>query len=87
MQGRTTCPTQFGVCTDNRGYPAFLEVGKLYHLVPDSEAAKHGYLRVVDESGEDYAYSANITCRDACISRSAEAIVAILTAHVSGRRY
>jgi hypothetical protein len=59
VQERTTCPRQFGVCTDNTGYPASLEVGKLYRLVPDADAAKHGYLRVVDESGEDYAYSAS----------------------------
>ncbi len=35
-----------------------LEVGKLYPVIPDSEAAKHGYIRVIDESGEDYGYSA-----------------------------
>ena len=50
---------QFGVCTDNKGYPASLEVGKLYPVIPDGEAAKHGYLRVIDESGEDYGYSAD----------------------------
>ncbi len=49
---------RFGVCTDNRGYPASLEVGKLYPVIPDAEAAKHGYIRVIDESGDDYAYSA-----------------------------
>jgi hypothetical protein len=26
-------------------------------MIPDSEAAKHGYVRIVDESGEDYGYS------------------------------
>jgi len=50
--------TRFGVCTDNRGYPASLEIGKLYPVVPDAEAAKHGYIRVIDESGEEYGYSA-----------------------------
>lgn len=50
--------TQYGVCTDNRGYPASLEVGKLYPVIPDAEAARHGYIRVIDESGEDYGYSA-----------------------------
>lgn len=49
---------RFGVCTDNRGYSAALEVGKLYPVLPDAAAAKHGYLRVIDESGEDYGYSA-----------------------------
>ena len=47
----------FAVCINNRGYPASLEAGKLYGVIPDPEATKHGYVRVVDESGEDYAYS------------------------------
>ena len=47
-----------GVCTSNRGYAASLEVGKLYAVIPDTEADKHGYIRVIDESGEDYGYSA-----------------------------
>ena len=59
MRSRTRRPTRFGVCTDNRGYPASLEVGKLYPVIPDAQAAKHGYIRVIDESGEDYGYSAD----------------------------
>jgi len=58
MRRTATRSAQFGVCTDNRGYPASLEVGKLYPVIPDAEAAKHGYIRVIDESGEDYGYSA-----------------------------
>lgn len=48
----------FAVCIDNAGYEASLEVGKLYRIVADDKAASHGYLRVIDESGEDYGYSA-----------------------------
>jgi hypothetical protein len=58
MSRKTISSRQFGVCTDNSGYAASLEVGKLYAVVPDPAAAKHGYVRVVDESGEDYGYSA-----------------------------
>ena len=29
---------------------------QIYTVVPDEEAAKEGYLRVADESGEDYLY-------------------------------
>ena len=57
MRSKAARPTQFGVCIDNRGYPASLDVGKLYPLIHDREAAKHGYIRVIDESGEDYGYS------------------------------
>ena len=49
----------FAVCINNRRYEASLEVGKLYRVIPDKEAESHGYLRVVDESGEDYGYSAD----------------------------
>lgn len=47
---------QFAVCINNDGYKASLEVGKLYQITPDEEAASHGYIRVIDESGEDYGY-------------------------------
>ena len=30
----------------------------MYRVLPD-EAVVHGYIRVIDESGEDYAYTAN----------------------------
>ena len=44
------------VCIKNRGYDASLERRKIYQALPDSKAAKHGLIRVVDESGEDYLY-------------------------------
>ena len=58
MRTKARPATDFGVCLDNSGYSASLEVGKLYHVIPDPEASKRGYIRVVDESGEDYGYSA-----------------------------
>lgn len=51
--------TQFALCLDNDGYKASLEIGKLYQVITDPEAEAHGYLRVIDESGEDYAFTAN----------------------------
>jgi hypothetical protein len=47
------------VCIKNKGYEASLEIGKLYRVIADQDAAEHGYLRIVDESGEDYAYTAD----------------------------
>ena len=49
---------QFAICLDNTGYPASLEVGKLYRFIEDDEAKAEGLMRVVDESGEDYAFEA-----------------------------
>lgn len=50
--------TRFAVCVRNDGYPASLELHKIYRVLPDPEAEGDGDLRVVDESGEDYLYPA-----------------------------
>lgn len=50
---------KFVVCVDNSGYKASLEPRKLYQVVPDPAAEKHGHVRIVDESGEDYLYPAS----------------------------
>ena len=57
MRTRARQATQFAVCIDNRGYDVSLEVGKLYRVIADEESSRRGYIRVVDESGEDYGYS------------------------------
>jgi hypothetical protein len=44
------------VCVKNRGYGASLEKRKIYVSVSDSVAARHGQVRVIDESGDDYLY-------------------------------
>jgi hypothetical protein len=47
---------QFAVCIDNEGYPAALELRKIYRVLPDKKGAEHSLVRVIDESGEDYLY-------------------------------
>jgi hypothetical protein len=47
---------QLVVCIKNEGYPASLEKRKIYVALRDLAAEKHGMLRIVDESGEDYLY-------------------------------
>ena len=56
MKKRAKQGVCFAVCINNKRYEASLEAGKLYRVIPDEEAESHGYLRVVDESGEDYLY-------------------------------
>ena len=46
----------FVVCIQNPGYEASLELFKIYRAIPDTKPESHGYLRVVDEDGEDYWY-------------------------------
>ncbi len=57
MVRRKNASSHFAVCLNNDGYRASLEVGKLYRVIPDKEAESHGLIRVVDESGEDYAFA------------------------------
>lgn len=59
MRRRKVRTKQFAVCIDNRGYPASLELHKIYRVISDAEVAADGDIRIVDESGEDYLYSAD----------------------------
>ena len=60
-RSRKPAPTgrRFAVCVRNDGYEASLERNKIYAVLPDDEAGRDGDLRVVDESGEDYLFSAD----------------------------
>ena len=51
-------PNRFAVCVNNTDYPASLELHKIYRVLADADAVSDRDLRVVDESGEDYLYSA-----------------------------
>lgn len=46
---------RFVLCIDNRGAED-LEKGKVYRVLSDPAAKKSGYVRVIDESEEDYLY-------------------------------
>jgi len=47
--------SKFVLCIRNSGSDD-LEVRKVYQVLPDRSAAHDGYVRVIDESGEDYLY-------------------------------
>jgi hypothetical protein len=46
----------FAVCVKNDGYDASLEVRKIYEIIEDKKASDMNFVRVLDESGEDYLY-------------------------------
>ena len=46
---------KFALCIDNRDCDD-LERGKVYRVLADGAAENEGYLRVVDDSDEDYLY-------------------------------
>lgn len=50
---------RYVLCLNNKGYRAALEQRKLYRSIPDAAAHAKGYIRVIDESGEDYLYPAS----------------------------
>jgi hypothetical protein len=50
-----TVAIKFVLCV-NPGDNEDLEARKVYESLPDPQAAKDGYLRIIDESGEDYLY-------------------------------
>ena len=45
----------FALCVEDGGMED-LEARKVYQVLPDREASREGYVRVIDESGEDYLY-------------------------------
>ena len=49
---------RFLLCVRNKGCED-LELRKIYEQLPDARGAEEGFVRVVDESGEDYLYPAD----------------------------
>jgi hypothetical protein len=47
---------RYALCISNDGYPASLEVRKVYQVLFDPKAACHKLIRVIDESAEDYLF-------------------------------
>ena len=47
---------QFALCVDNVDYEVDLILGKVYPILPDAKAGRDDFVRIVDESGEDYLY-------------------------------
>ena len=46
---------EYVLCVDNKDCED-LEKRKIYQVLPDEDAKQEGYLRIIDESGEDYLY-------------------------------
>lgn len=47
---------KYAVCVDDTGYKASLILKKIYEIIPDARAQKDDFIRVIDESGEDYLF-------------------------------
>ena len=53
---------QFAICIQNEGSED-LSLRKIYQILPDASAAENDYIRVIDDSGEDYLYPADYFIR------------------------
>jgi hypothetical protein len=79
---------RFVVCIRTDGEDD-LEPRKLYQVLPDRAAARDDYLRVIDESGEDYLYPAELFAPlklPAATTRLLERSSHIRMSEASGRR-
>ena len=55
---KSTRPTRFAICLKNKGCED-LVVRKICPVLPDEKAETVKYIRVIDESGDDYLYPAS----------------------------
>ncbi|HEY3139015.1 MAG TPA: hypothetical protein VGL29_23550 [Blastocatellia bacterium] len=66
---------RFAVCINDGGYVDDLKVRTVYQILPDESAARSNYLRVIDETGEDYLYPANLFVPIEVPTQAAEALL------------
>ena len=70
---------RYALCIDNGGYPESLEVRKVYAVLPDERASANNYIRVIDETGEDYLYPEKYFAPIEVPEYAAEAILKTVT--------
>ena len=63
----------FVLCVENKDCDD-LEKRKVYQVIPDDKAAEDGYLRVIDDSGEDYLYPESYFVRVQLPDKAAKAL-------------
>src|SRR5436309_2091645 len=78
---KRTATVRFAICLDNED-SVDLILGKLYRLLPDRDAHSEDFLRVIDESGEDYLYPAEMFR----VIRLPASVAERLVSHSSGSR-
>jgi hypothetical protein len=70
-------PGRYLLCVNNDDYPVSLEVRKVYRRKPDRVAASRNYVRVIDESSDDYLYPADLFVPIEVPSAAKEAFAAV----------
>jgi hypothetical protein len=75
MKQHKTKP-RFVICVHNQGCED-LELSKVYQVLADESAAQDSYIRVIDESGEDYLYPADYFVPVALPQEAKRALLAV----------
>ena len=57
MEEQPSGEPQFVVCIHNDGFEVDLTLHKIYAVLSDPVAERSGFIRIVDESGEDYLHA------------------------------
>lgn len=57
MSHPTATTPVFVICLFEDEQGESLTRHKIYRVLPDEKAAQRGYLRIIDDAGEDYLYS------------------------------
>ncbi len=68
---------RLAICINNTDNELSLELRKVYQVVEDERAEKRNYLRIIDETGEDYLFPQENFVIVSVSSKSAESVLAL----------
>lgn len=74
---KKTEENRLAICINNTDNELSLELRKVYQVVEDERAEKRNYLRIIDETGEDYLFPKENFVIVSVPSKSAESVLAL----------
>lgn len=73
-------PLLFAICINDNTHGEDLRLHTVYRVIPDPKSEEHGYVRIIDDSGEDYIYPASYFVVVTLPVQAADALVATMPA-------
>lgn len=73
---KKTEENRWAICINNKDNELSLELRKVYRVIEDERAEKRNYLRIIDETGEDYLFPAENFVIVSLPAKSAESVLA-----------
>lgn len=74
---KKTEENRLAICINNTNNELSLELRKVYQVVEDELAEKRNYLRIIDETGEDYLFPKENFVIVSLPAKSAESVLAL----------